>query len=434
MKRAWLRGICAVAVVLLSGAVAGAAEPLRLDLPGAVTLALEQNHEVQRAREKLRRLEGQITEVKSQVYPQLGVEAAYRRSYDESFLDTFGGFIQPEATNFYQIKGTLDQILFSWGRVSTAIEIARVAREQASWELQAVERDVKLRVHEAFYDLLLARRLVEVAQETLAQKQRHLEVAQKRFEAGVVNEFEVVRARVAVANARPPVIQAQNRVRQAQARLNNLLARPQDAPLDPVGELAQEPLAVGDLGAVIERAWERRPELAALARAREMAEKNLNLAEAENKPTVGLRAEYGFGSQEWDQLDFRREQWAVGVQMRWPFFDAGKTRGKVAQARSQLRDVEIAIDQTRQGIALEAKVALDAVEEARQIIEAAGQNIEQAEKALELAEASYRYGVGTALDVTDAELGLTAARTDLARALRDYMVARARVLAVTNDL
>ncbi|WP_025322411.1 TolC family protein [Deferrisoma camini] len=438
MKRwtVWAAAVCVW--IAAAGAPVRAQEPaqtpLRLDLPAAVSMAMERNHEVLRARERIRQLEGRITEVKSQAYPRLGLEAAYRRSYDESFLDLFDGFIPPEEVDFYSLKGTLDQILFSWGRVSTAIEIARVAREQARWQQEAVERDVKLRVHEAFYDLLLARRLVEVAEETLAQKKRHLDVARKRFQAGVVNEFEVVRARVAVANARPPVIQARNRVRQAVAKLNNLLARPQDAPLEPQGELDQPPLPVRDLSAVIERAWERRPELQALVQARDLAQKNLTLARAEDKPTVGLRAEYGFATQEWDRLDFRREQWSVGVQMTWPFFDSGKTRGKIAQARSQLRDVQIALDQSRQGIALEAKVALDAVEEAEKIIEAAGHNIEQARRALELAEASYRYGVGTTLDVTDAELGLTAARTDHARALRDYLVARARVLAVMNDL
>ncbi len=411
-----------------------AAEPLRLSVDEAVAMALERNHEVLRAREKLSLLEGRIVEVKSQVYPQVGLEAGYRRYYDESFLDLFPGFIQPEVKNGYSLKTTLEQILFSWGRVSTAVEIARVSRRQAAQDLAATERKIKLQVHQAFYDLLLARRLVDVAEETLAQRKRHLEVAEKRYEAGVVNEFEVIRARVDVANARTPVIQARNRVRQAAARLNNLLARDQSAPLEPVGDLEYLPAEDLDLETVVARAVKQRPELASLRIAREIAEKNLALARAEDKPTVALRAEYGFVTEEFENLNPNREQWTVGVSMTLPLFDGWRTRGKVAQALSQLRDVRIAEDQLRQAIALEAKVALDDLRVAEEIIRAASLNIDRARRAVELAEASYRYGVGTTLDVTDAQLGLTAARTDHAQALHDYMVARARLLAVMNEL
>ncbi len=429
------RTLClALAGLLVSAAWAGAQDPLRLTVEEAVSMALERNHDVLRAREKLTSLEGRVQEVKSQVYPQVGLEAGYVRQYDESVLDMFGGFIQPEVTNGYSLKTTLSQILFSWGRVSTAVEIAKVSRRQAEQDLAAVERQVKLQVHQAFYDLLLARTLVDVAQETLSQRERHLEVARQRFEAGVVNEYEVIRARVDVANARTPVVQARNAVRQAVSRLNNLLARPQAAPIEAVGELEYVPAGSLTLDEVVRRAIEQRPELASLALARDMAEKNIRIARAGDKPSVGLRAEYGFATQEFENLNPNREVWSVGVQFTLPLFDGWSTRGKVVQAESQLRDLRIATDQLREAIALEAKIALDDLRVAEEIIQASSLNIEQARKALELAEASYRYGVGTALDVTDAQLGLTVARTDHARALHDYMLARARVLAVMNEL
>ena len=423
-----------IAGLVASVPQAAAQEPLRLTVDQAVSMALERNHEVLRAREKLTSLDGRVQEVKSQVYPQVGLEAGYVRRYDESVLDMFGGFIQPEVTNGYSLKTTLDQILFSWGRVSTAVEIARISRRQANQDLASGERRVKLQVHQAFYDLLLARTLVDVAEETLRQRQRHLEVARQRFEAGVVNEYEVIRARVDVANARTPVVQARNAVRQAVSRLNNLLARPQAAPIEAVGDLEYVPAGPLTLDEVVRRATEQRPELASLALARDMAEKNIRIAKAEDKPSVGLRAEYGFATQEFENLNPNREVWSVGVQLTLPLFDGWSTRGKVVQAESQLRDLRIATNQLREAIALEAKIALDDLRVAEEIIQASSLNIEQARKALDLAEASYRYGVGTALDVTDAQLGLTVARTDHARALHDYMLARARVLAVMNEL
>lgn len=406
-----------------------------LTLERAVSLALERNHDVLRAREGLALQEGQIQEVKSQVYPQVGLEGRYSRSYDESLLDGgFGALVDPEVADTWAAKTTLRQLLFSWGKASTAVQIAEASLRQTGQDVASTERQVVLRVHEIFYDLLLTQRLVEVAEERLAQRERVLDVAQKRFSAGVVNEFEVIRARVDVANARTPVIQARNRVRQAKAALNNLLAREQTEPVDARGELAYVPLEPLSLEQVVDRAVARRPELASLRVGREIAEKNLAIARAEDKPEVNLDAEYGFATQHFEQLGPNRERWAAGVSLRFPLFDGWRTRGLVAQARSQVRDVELAAAQLREIITLEAKVALDDLGEAEEIIRASSLNIEQAQKALELAETSYRYGVAIILDVSDAQLALTVAQTDHARALRDYMLAKARVLSVMYQL
>jgi len=422
---------CALALAL----PAPAQEAGRMTVDQAVAAALRDNYDVLRAQERLNRQVGQIQEVKSQVYPQVGLETSYRRSYDESALDSdFATLAQPEVTDNYALRTTLRQLVFSWGKVSAAVEIARASLDQGREDLAGTERTVKFTVHEAFYELLLSKRLVEVAEERQTQRERVLDVAQKRFEAGVVNEFEVIRARVDVANSRTPVIQTRNRVLQAKARLNNLLARDQAAPLEPEGTLEHVPLGELTLEQVVARAVAQRPELAALRIGRDIAEKNLQIARAGDKPEMNLAAEYGFATQEFEHLNADRERWAAGVSLQLPLFDGWRTRGQVAQARSQIQDVQIATAQLREVITLQAKVALDALQEAEEIIRASSLNIEQAQKALELAETSYRYGVAIILDVSDAQLALTVAQVDHATALRNYMLAKAGVLSVMNEL
>ncbi len=409
-------------------------EATRLAIEEAVDEAMAHNYEVLRARERLSNLEGRIVEVRSEVLPQLGLESSYVRDYNETILDSLSGFITPEVSNNYGVRATATQLLFSWGKARTAVEIARVSREQGTEDLHSVERSVKLRVHDAFYQVLLAQRLVQVAEERLAQRERQLDVARKRFEAGVVNEFEVIRSEVDVANAKTPVIQAHNAVRQAKDQLNILLARPTGSPIEAVGELEYVPLADASLDRVVERAIAQRPELASLRLARDIAEKSLTIARAEDKPEINLEADYGFATEDFENLNPNREVWSAGVFFRMPIFDGWRTRGLVFQAESQRRDVEIATAQLREDISLEAKAALDDLEVAADIIDASSLNIGQAQKALELAETSYQYGVATFLDVTDAQLGLTVAQIDHARALRDFMLARARVLSVMNEL
>jgi outer membrane protein TolC len=424
-----------VVLLLALGLPVTARAQAGLTLDQAVALALARNHEVLRARERLARQEGQIQEVKSQAYPQVGVESSYRRSYDESIRDSdLAAFVRPEVIDSYALRTTLRQLVFSWGKVSSAVRAAEAALRQSREEVGSAERRVKIQVHDAYYELLLSQRLVEVAEERISQRERVLDVAGKRFEAGVVTELEVIRARVDVANARTPVIQARNRVRQAKARLNNLLAREQTAPVEAQGALEHIPLEALSLEDVVERAVVQRPELAALRAAREIAQRNLEISRAEDKPEVTLDAEYGFATQHLEHLNTDRERWGAGLSLRFPLFDGRRTRGLTAQARSQLRDVDLAAAQLREEITLEAKIALDGLVEAEEIIRASSLNIEQAEKAVELAETSYRYGVAILLDVSDAQLALTVARTDHARSLRDYMLAKAQVLSVMDEL
>ncbi len=407
----------------------------QLTLEEAVQISLRQNHDVLRARESLSRLDGQIEVVKSDVLPQVNLEADYFRSYDESILDSdLGDFFSPEQQDIYGIRGTLNQLLFSWGKASTAIQISQDNRQRAGDDLASTIRRVKLQVYEAFYALLLDQRLVEVAEQRLAQRRRQLDVAEKKFTAGVVNEFEVVRARVDVANAEPPVIRARNQVRQDISALNNLMSRDQRTPLDAVGELAYEPLDDPTLEQVVERAVAQRPELKSLRTSRTIAEKVLKIARAGNKPELRLVGEYGWAADTPGELDTDREKWLAGVAFTMPLFDGWRTRGRVAEASSDLRDIGIATSQLEETIILQTKVVLDDLREAQDIINATSLTIEQAEKALALAETSYRYGVATALDVTDAELSLTVSRVDHARALHDFMVARARTLSVMDEL
>ena len=271
--RATARLLLVTGALLLTSpapAPAGSEEPLpRLSLEQAVEIALRQNPDVLRARQVLAKLDGQIEVVKSAVYPQVGLEADYFRSHNESIFDLGGSSADAGPYNNYAIRGTVNQLLFSWGKASTAIEISKDSRQRAEDDLSSTIRAVKLQVYEAFYSLLLDQRLVDVAEQRLEQRRRQLGVAEKKFEAGVVNEFEVVRARVDVASAEPSVIRSKNRVRQDISRINNLLARDQRTPLDTVGELTYEPINGPTLEQVVERAVAQRPELKSLRTSRE---------------------------------------------------------------------------------------------------------------------------------------------------------------------
>ncbi len=421
-----------ITLLLLAILFAGPSHGETLTLDKALEIALENHYDIKLAREESSRLSGQITEVRSAVLPQLSFEATAGTGYDESFAKLLG--TSATQINFHEAKFTATQLLYSWGKAYNAIDGARIEKKRAKIDIIIARRLVKLAVHNGYYDLLLAHRFVAVARQRVEQRQAHLDAAQKRFDAGVSNEFEVIRARVDVANALTPEIEARNLVKIAEASLNNILARPQQSSIEPKGELEYEHLAPPTLDQLTRKALANRPELESLDYSLQSARKLLEINSADNKPTLVALASWGVAAEEVNRLDEDAEVWQAAIKLEIPFFDGLSTSGKVEQSHSTIRSLEIRRRQLEQLITLEARNALDSLEVAQQVFEASTATIGQAKRALEMAQISFDNGLATTLDVTDAEFGLTSALTDQAKAMRDYMSAKAALLATANEL
>jgi HAE1 family hydrophobic/amphiphilic exporter-1 len=420
-----------IAITLFFAPLCTLADDAQLSLDQALEMGLAQHYSILGAKEEIVRVEGLITEVRSQVLPQLGVEATTYAYYDEAIQ--YPGLPALKG-NYYQAKLTASQLLYSWGKATSAIEAVKIERERAQKSLNTTKLQVKLSIHEAFYDLLLAHRLLEVSTQQVAQRTRHLEVAQKRFDAGVATEFEVIRSRSQLANARIPLIQSANRIKQREARLNHLLGRPQSSPVEPTGKLEDGGGAQMTLEELVTSALTNRPELQGIRLARRSAEKEVTIYNAQNMPSFYAFGDYGIGANHFDEIGDKQQQWSAGVRMNFPFFDGMRTSGQVSQAASRLRSIEIATLDLEQQITLEARTALDSMNEALQLTKASKAAIIEATRALEMALVSFDNGVATTLDVTDAEVGLTASLTNQATALRDLSASTARVKAVAGQL
>jgi len=433
-------------VVGLAGGPAAAAEtaptsapaPLALTLEQALRLAAEQNRDLQKAIELRRWVQGKYVEERAAALPHLSVNGSGARRYDASQEDFFAD-LPAELGAFFAFQQDvataelgLSQALFTWGQVGAAIRAARVgmvsADDQLEQQRQVVERDVSA----AFYDVLLAKELVAIADQSLAQRQRHLEDARHRYALGTATDFDVLAAEVDVKNARPDVIHATNAVANARKRLALLLAQERD--VDAVGSLEAEVSPWPQAEAALAEALARRPDLRALEHRRQAYAELVKIARAGDKPRLDLQAGYGHTWLELPELSSDGRTWHAGLYLSFPFFDGLKTRGRVVEAKSDYATAQLDEANLRQAIALEVQAAVDAVVEATQVLDALAGTVQQAERLLEMAEQGYELGVKTKLEVDDAQLAVTQAKGGLARAQRDYQVARVFLEYVTGSL
>ena len=398
-----------------------------LTLQQALDIATEKNRDIQKAREYFRWVRGKYVEERAAAFPQLTVTGSAVTSRDRTS-------VLPDRQELFSGEVSVTQTLFTWGKVDAAIKAAKegfkTADEQLRFYRQAAYRDVSI----AFYDILLSRELHAIALQDLGQKERHLEEARRRYSAGVATDYEILAAEVAVENARPEVIRSENRIRDALDRLRFLLALEDDG-IDVTGSLEDGDFAaVQTYDVIYKTAFEQRPEVKDLRSRISIAGELVTIANADDKPRLEFRGGYGWKDMEAGATDLDGEAWSAGMFLSFPFFDGMRTRGRVAQAESDLRSFRTDEEKLAGSISLQAREALNAVRESMEIVDALSGTVTQAEKLLFLSEKGYELGVKIRLEVEDAELNLQQAKGNLSRARRDYLAARVNLLWVMGVL
>ena len=411
--------LCLLAWQLCSASATDAigADVRTLTLDQALAIAAEKNHDIAKAREYGAYVQGRYIEERSAALPQLALNGAAQVSRDES-QQIIGAFSRQYTRT---IDLTLSQPLYTWGKVSAAIRAAEVGLKTADEQLRLARQGASRDVATAFYDVLLAAELRRLAGENLAQKQRHADEAHRKFATGVATDYDVLAADVAVANARPEVIRTENQLRISRERLRFFLVL--DDEVAATGTLERAPELPPALDTARDVALRRRPDLQDLRHRVGIYRELVTIAAAENKPRLDLKGGTG-----WHHLDVGgiREDgaaWNVGIFLSFPFFDGFKTSGRVQQANSDLATRQIEEARLLDSIDLELRTAIAAVQEATEVVTALGGTVTQADRLLQMAEKGYEFGVKTKLDVDDAQLNLLQAKSNLARARRDYLVA-----------
>jgi HAE1 family hydrophobic/amphiphilic exporter-1 len=324
------------------------------------------------------------------------------------------------------------QAIFTWGQVGAAIRAAKAGLMTAEDQLRLYRQEAILNVTKTFYNVLLARELHAISLQNLEQKVRHLDESERRFAVGVATDYDVLAARVAADNARPEVIRTENLVRQALDRLRYHLAMEDE--LDAAGTLESDFEVPPSFDEAFASAREHRPELADLRHRLVAAQELVTVANAEDKPRLDLRGGYGWKDLEVDGEQSDGPAWSIGLHFSFPIFDGLRTRGKVAQAESEVRSRIIDEAQLLDNIAMECRDGVNGLKEAEEIVRALAGTVGLAERLLEMAEKGFEYGVKIRLEVDDAELNLKQARGSLARARRDYLVARSSLARVMGTL
>jgi outer membrane protein TolC len=421
-------GVSLLALALAAGSAAAAVPeelPATLDLKGAVFYALDHNYAILQSREQIRQQDGVILQVEAAGIPNVSAVGSLQRN-SAAISETY-----PPSSQEWTAELKATQTLFAGGGVRSSVKNAQLTRDAALFALQASINAALLDVRTKFYNVLLTREKVRVQEENVELSRRQLRDTGNQFEAGSVSNFEVLRARVALANAQPDLITARNDYRVAIEQLRQSLGAPSSAAFPAIeGGLDYQPENY-DLDASLTAAHEHRPELLELTKQAEAGEQAVRTAQSTYYPSLALFGGYEYGGEStlavanapFPPGNYTAGGWMVGLQSSWAIFDGRATTGKVRQARSLLEQARLQRSQEELAIDVDVRQAFSSWQEAAELVDASRQTVDQAAEALRLANTRFEAGTATQLDVLNSQVALTQARTDQLQANYTYLVA-----------
>jgi outer membrane protein TolC len=330
------------------------------------------------------------------------------------------------------------QLLYAGGQVAAALRIAKFTQDSAYYQLRDSIDTIVSTVRTQFYAVLLNRALILVQQESVRLLEQQLQDQRNRFEAGTVPRFNVLQAEVALSNQRPALISAQNNYLVAMVQLAKTLNVDPGPTGKPtfvcIGELGIRPQRLS-LKDALDLAHARRPFLKVQRLSILSSAEDIKVQLAGYKPTLSADAGYELRNNS-NNTDISQtvNGWFFGVNGSWAIFDGFATYGRVKQARARLEQSKLNYDDSVHEVDLEVQTSYANIEQARETIASQQENVKEALEAVRLAQERLNAGAGTQLDVLNAQVQLTTARTTEIQARANYNIALAQFdLATATD-
>lgn len=409
---------CFVFGALLTATAAGNAAPLELSVADSVALALKNNPAITVAEQDREKASWSVAEAEAGRSAFAGFSHAATRARPDPDKRQTG------VHNNFDNKISLVYPIYTGGKTEGLIEQAKLNLQIMDLDVEKVRQQVRLDATTAYFKLLQTRNLMELNRESVDRLAAHLANVKLKHQAGTVAKTDVLRSEVELADAEQSLIRAENNHQLALASLNHVLGLPLDAEIA-VKEVLSYKTAVVVLPDCVEYALKHRLEVGQAKASVAAAGQSVNIAASGYRPTVTATAATG-----WNDEDFpgmHNHNWSIGITANYSIFDSGLTKSKVKQADAAVAAASAQERNTRDSVELEVRQAYLNLKEAEKRIATNQVAVGKAEEDYQIAQVRYRSGVGTNLDVIDAQVALTQAKTNHVQALYDHNVSRAQL-------
>jgi outer membrane protein len=408
-----------------------------LSLNESIEIALAMNPSVVSARENAQAADARQRQAFAGFLPTVSLNASLGQSYQQPTIirlpEALGGETftagPNEAGNMFSYGATLTQTIFKGGKVIQDYSIANITYRIMLEELRRVKNETALDVTSSYFEVLKAKKNLELIKTSTLNLNRNLQQAEVFFGAGITSSLDLLRIKTELANLEINRIQAENGLKLARLAFENLLGErlypeteievPTLAPVRPLPFSEEEALKL---------AFENRPEWKAYNLGLETASKGIAVAYGSLLPSVSYvlswsrnQADYPTAS----TYDSNLENWRSMFMASWNIFDGFSSINKINEANASYRSAQAQAQSISDGISVEVKSAYLNLLSAADQITASQNAADLAEKALKIAEVNFKGNIISEQVYLDAHAANQSAQANLWFARYDYEIAKA---------
>jgi outer membrane protein TolC len=410
-----------------------------LTIEDAVRIGLENHPRLRSSGERIGTTEAQLGQQMAAYYPTVTLNSFYRSGTAGST-----GVSNPKGADSYNSQAAANLTLYNFGKREGSVQAARENLDVSKQDFATTSQDIVLAIKQAYYDYLTAIALVNVRKDTVRNRDLLVKQARGFFEVGTRAKIDVARAEANLYTAQADLIAAENTVKINWVILRNAMGSPR-LPEQPVAEDSPEVVFTMNLSGARDVAFDARSELKSFEAQKRSSDQSLAVARRSHLPDLVFDTFYGRTHRSNETVKVENNHtttldifplkpiWQVQLSLNIPIFDGFRTTNRVEEALHNYNSVKALEENQRQQIALDVEQSYLKVVETQERIKATASAALAAKENVDLARGRYEVGVGSIIEVTDAETLYTDAQTTYIRTVYDYKIADAKLARAMGD-
>lgn len=424
--------VCVLSVIFSLGASA-------MTVKESVELALKQNPAVLASQKNVAAADAKLRQAFGTFAPTIKVDGNLGKTYSQPSV--FPVTVQTTAGAVTQnfilgINDTADQRGLS-ASFSQPVFIApllpglRMAQKNsdiAKEDYRKTVLDTTYNVTKAYYGVLLAQKMYDFSVQSKNMAKSHLDQINALFSAGVSTKADLLRTEVQLANSEVAVTKAMNALEIAKNTFNNAIGSDLGENVDVADiEIVTTISNFPTYDDLIKLAFSNRPDWKQYVLSEEIAEENVSLARTAYLPTVLVSGKTGYQSTDYPSIKSTVNSWSITGAASWTLFDGFGIQNKIIEANAELESQKAGEEATKNGIKLDVRNAYFNLKSALDTIDSNKKAVESAKENYKVSDLRYNSGVGTNIEVIDAQVALTSAQINYAQAIFDLEISKAKI-------
>ncbi len=415
-------------------------EVQKIDLDAAIQYAFNNNITIKNAQLNIADAQQQIVESTAIGLPKLDGAVSYQRYLEipqqplpEAFVALIQALnpneeVETNASFFLRNNLTaslnLETMIFD-GSYFVGLKAAKAYKKYVQQDLLTQRREVKNNVINAYFPVLLVKENLQILDKNISNLEKLLNETKALYAEGFVEQLDIDRQELSLSNLKTEKDNLLRQLENAKTNLKFAMGYPVDSEIEVSGNLEAFDAEADDKDIVGAFNYANRPEVELIEIGNELNELNLKNYKSQYWPNLRANAAYTYQYQGdnlkdgfWSPLAF------VGVNLNIPIFDGLDKKAKIQRTMLDMQEAENQKTELQQAIQLEIKTARTSYISAKEKLANQEKNLALAERIYETTQVKYREGVGSSLEVTQAEQSLYTSQSNYLQALYDLVIAK----------